>query len=459
MSNARFIPTFCVLLVIVLSAMGNAVAQNEKTSWKAGVARAVITPQFPMWMAGFAVRDHESEGTLHDLWVKALALEDARGNRAVLVTTDLLGFPKGLSDRIRDRVVKKYDLSKAQIMLNSSHTHSAPVLEDALLDIYPLDDAQKKKVHQYTVAVEDKVVEVIGSALRAMKPSTISSANGVARFQVNRRNNVASTLPMKTDLSGPNDYSVPVIKIEDLSGKLTAIAFGYACHNTVLSDYNWSGDYAGFAQLELEKMHPGVTAMFFQDAGADQNPLPRSTVPLAQQYGRTLSAAVDRVLQEEMRPMAATLTSGYREVMLSLNDLPTKDDYARMAKEYTGYLQRWASRMLGKVERSEPLPTSYPFPIQVWKLGDQAVFALGGELVVGYAIELKRVFGQEIFVLGYSNDVMAYIPTTAILREGGYEGETSQMVYGLPTIWSSDIESVILFNTIELAKEVGIKKQ
>ena len=80
------------------------VAQSQKDSlWKAGVARVVITPQQPMWMAGFAVRDHESEGTLHDLWAKALALEDSRGNKAVMVSTDLLGFPKALSDRIRTR--------------------------------------------------------------------------------------------------------------------------------------------------------------------------------------------------------------------------------------------------------------------------------------------------------------------------------------------------------------------
>ena len=445
------------IAVLTLVPFSEGCGQTKSPSWKAGVSRVVITPKYPMWMAGFAVRDHESEGTLHDLWAKALAIEDAAGNRAVLVTTDLLGFPKSLSDRIRARIEAKHKLTKAQLLLNSSHTHSAPVLEGALLDIYPMGQKEMKRVSDYTVELEEKIVKLVGDALQTMKPAALSSANGVARFQVNRRNNEASTLTSRTDLNGPNDYAVPVIKVQDESGKLIAIAFGYACHNTVLRDYKWSGDYAGFAQIEVEKMHPGVTAMFFQGAGADQNPLPRTSVPLAQQYGRTLAAAVDRVLQEDMRPIGPALSTRYKEVDLAFSRQPSKDEFAKMARELTGYQQRWAKRMAETAER-EKIPSSYPFPLQVWKLGDQAIFSLGGELVVDYAIELKRIFGQDAFVMGYSNDVMAYIPTATILREGGYEGESSQMVYGLPATWAPEIETIILYEMVKLAEDAGVSK-
>src|SRR5690606_39897908 len=70
------------------------------------------------------------------------------------------------------------------------------------------------------------------------------------------------------------------------------------------SDLLWSGDYVGFAQIALEKAYPGTTALFFQGAGGDQNPLPRRTVALAEQYGNTLAAAVERVVKEEMRPLS-----------------------------------------------------------------------------------------------------------------------------------------------------------
>ena len=61
--------------------------------YKAGTAAKVITPTEPLWMAGYASRNKPCEVKHHDLWVKALALEDAAGNRCVLLTSDLCGIP------------------------------------------------------------------------------------------------------------------------------------------------------------------------------------------------------------------------------------------------------------------------------------------------------------------------------------------------------------------------------
>jgi len=110
--------------------------------WKAGVARSVITPESPIWMAGYAFRTHPSEGTLTDLWASVLVLEDGTGKQVTWITTDLLGFPAKLSNRIRDRLAVDYQLQKEQIILCSSHTHSGPVLPEGLTDIYTYDDKQ-----------------------------------------------------------------------------------------------------------------------------------------------------------------------------------------------------------------------------------------------------------------------------------------------------------------------------
>ncbi|MFC5408240.1 neutral/alkaline non-lysosomal ceramidase N-terminal domain-containing protein [Larkinella bovis] len=425
-------------------------------SWKAGVARMVITPKEPQWMAGYAARTHASEGTLHDLWAKALALEDERGQKAVLVTTDLLGFPKALSDRIRTRLNQQAGLTKAQILLNSSHTHSGPVLASALYDIYPLDVDERAKIDRYTRQLEDQIVALVSQALQKMEPVQLFAQNGVTRFQVNRRNNSEGNLREQTDLNGPNDYAVPVIKVVNAAGKLKALAFGYACHPTVLDQYQWSGDYVGFAQLELEKAHPGVTALFFQGAAGDQNPIPRRTIPLARQYGRELAAAVDRVLDEPMRPLPAQLRTAYSEIELPLAPPPAQSELIKMSQGAEGYPKRWASRMLAEKEQGQPVRSSYPYPLQVWQLGNQAVFSFGGELVIDYAIACKKQFGPDVFVLGYSNDVMGYIPSPVILQEGGYEGATSQMVYGLPSVWAPGIFDRIQQEVSKLAEQAGI---
>ena len=444
-----------VCLSFFLSRMAD--AQPTPTTWKAGVAKVVITPPTNLWMAGYGARDHPAEGKLHDIWAKALAIEDASGKRAVLVTTDLLGISKGLSDRIRNRLEEKLGLAKPQVLLNSSHTHSGPVLEQALSNIYPLNETQWDEVSRYSAALEDQVVNLVGEAFSSLEPVRIYTQNGVSRFQVNRRNNDEATLPMQAYLNGPNDYAVPVMKVENEVGVM-AIAFGYACHPTVLSLYQWSGDYPGFAQIELEEKYPDATALFFQGAGADQNPLPRRTIALAKQYGQTLAAAVERVLSEEMKELAPQLTTAYAEIDLSLAPPPTRETLTSMAEESTDYRQRWAQQMLVKLENGEAFLTKYPYPIQIWKMGDQAIFSLGGELVVEYAIRLKQIYGPNIFVLGYSNDVMAYIPTATILREGGYEGATSQMVYGLPATWSLDTENTIIHGMIRLARQTGVEK-
>ncbi len=429
---------------------------NNYEGWKAGVASTNITPDKPLWMAGYGFRDHPSEGKIMDIWIKALALQDSNGKQAVLITADLVGIPKTLSDWVRDQLKTKYNLSRSQVAINTSHTHTGPVLSDALVSIYPVNESQQKDIDQYTRQLGDKLVDLAGKALRSMRPAQLYSGNGVARFQVNRRNNKEATLSSQSQLNGPNDYAVPVIKVTNEKGNIMAVVFGYACHNTTISLYKWSGDYAGFAQAELEKTLPGATALFMQGCGADLNPLPRGKVQIAIQYGKELAAAVTRMLEEGLKPLRPELTTAYSEIELALNTAPSKEELRNLAEKSNGYEKQWAVNMLQELEKNNGLRSTYPYPVEVWKLGEQPMVFLGGEVVVGYAIELKRIFGENLFVLGYSNDVMNYIPTAAILREGGYEGALAPMVYGLPATWKANIETDIVQEVTRLAKKVGI---
>ena len=443
--------------VIIISCIDTS-AQNSSINynWKAGVSSVKITPSEAMPMAGFASRTHSSEGMLHDIWAKALIIEDSKGKRAVMVSSDLLGFPKIMSDPIRDRIKAQYGLGRDQILLNSSHTHSGPVIGDALTDVYLLDNQQVASVINYSKKLEDQIVKLVGDAIKNMEPVELYSQNGVTRFQVNRRNNSANLLTQLTELQGPNDFAVPVLKAVTAKGDLKAIAFGYACHPTVLSGYDWSGDYPGFAQIELEKDHPGTTALFFQSSGADQNPLPRHTVPLAKQYGRELAAAVDRVLEEDMRKLPSNLITSYSELDLPLATSPTEAELTKIINSAgAAYQKRWAQRFLTKLKAGEKLITSYPYPVQVWSIGNLPLVSLGGELLVEYGIKIKQMLGEDTFVYGYSNDVMSYVPSSTVLKEGGYEGEAAHTVYGLPSKWQVGVESRILNEVIRLAEKNG----
>lgn len=460
----RILKKFLVLAFLVaansLHAQNSLKASVSSNLWKVGVARVVITPKQAMPMAGFASRTHSSDGTLHDLWAKALVFEDAKGNKAVMVSSDLLGFPKSVSDNIRKKIKAKFSLNADQILLNSSHTHSGPVLGEALSDIYVLDKVQRETIKTYSADLEEMIVNMVGRALSDLEPSEVFMQNGVTRFQVNRRNNNAALLTQLSELQGPNDYAVPVIKVVTAKGNLKAVAFGYSCHPTVLNGYQWSGDYPGFTQLDIEKSHPGTTALFFQSAGADQNPLPRNTIPLAKQYGRELAAAVERVLEEDMKKLEPVLTTTYSELQLHLQAAPTESELIkRTAATANGYEKRWAERMLLETRAGQKMITSYPYPIQVWTIGALPVVSLGGELVVEYAIKIKQMLGPETFVFGYSNDVMNYIPSATILKEGGYEGDIAHVVYGMPSKWQTGIEAGIMNEIFRLASQTGALKK
>lgn len=435
----------CCIIGIALP-FGLLAASAQEASWKAGIAKAVITPSEPIWMAGYAARTKPADGKQHDLWAKAIVLEDQDGKQSVMVATDLLGFTRELSLAVKQQLGARYGLSDADILLNGTHNHSGPVLTGGLVDIYPYGPEEQAKIDQYTQWLEGRIVDLVGRAFKDLKPVRLYAGIGISRFQVNRRNNNAGELHRLSEYKGPSDHAVPVIKVVDRKGKVKALLFSYACHPTTLDGYEWSGDYPGYAQIELEKAYKGAVAMFFQGASADQNPLPRRTVALAKQYGKELSAAVMRVLEEDgMKEIQPTLKTAYREIDLPFSPTPSKADLeAVIAKDGDKtYFSRWAHRLIERLDRGEKLETSYPYPVQAWKLGDQLLFSLAGEVVVEYSINLKNKYGWDSFVFAYSNDVMGYIPSVKILNEGGYEGDSSQKVYGLPSLWDPSIESLI----------------
>ena len=433
------------VLVFAISASLSSAADG----WQAGVAKVVITPDKPMWLSGYASRDKPADGKIHELWAKALALKDANGKRCVLVTMDLVGIPRELSVAICDEIKKKHGLPREEVMLNVSHTHSGPVVGSNLRSMYFLDAEQEKRVEEYTKALQGKIVAVVGEALDRLKPARVEWGNGHATFSVNRRNNKEVDVPKLRELGqlkGPVDHDVPVLAVRDPEGHLKAVAFGYACHATVLPFYQWCGDYPGFAQLALEKTHPEAVALFWAGCGGDQNPLPRRSVALAEEYGKRLAEAVDAVVAAPMTSLHGGLAAAYAEVPLAFADLPSREQLVRDTTAKDKYTAERARLLLRRIDKEGSLSGTYPYPVQTWQLGDGLTWvALGGEVVVDYSLRLKRELGRgTTWVAGYTNDVMAYIPSLRVLKEGGYEGGGAMVYYGQPTTWSPRVEETIV---------------
>ncbi|HVX12857.1 MAG TPA: neutral/alkaline non-lysosomal ceramidase N-terminal domain-containing protein [Pirellulales bacterium] len=443
--NAAGAVRFCIATFALLVAVHTAAADG----WRAGTARTKITPERSMWMSGYGARDRPAEGTSLDLWAKVLVLEDARGKRVVLVTLDLVGIARDSSVRICGALREKYGLDRAQVMLAVSHTHCGPVVGRNLSAMYFLDQQQLQWVDEYAEQLEQTVVKLVGEAIDHLAPCALAWGSGQATFAVNRRNNKEADVPQRRQaggLVGPVDYDVPVLAVRDAKRELVAVAFGYACHATVLDFYQWSGDYPGYAQRALEESHPGMTALFWAGCGADQNPVPRRRVELAEQYGNHLAQSVDRVLAGVTAPVEGNLAATYREIELPFGPLPTRESLLQQSESTNKYEAQRGRLLLARVDAGQPLSPTYPYPIQCWWLGrDVRWLALGGEVVVDYALRLKaELAGKRTWVAGYANDVMAYIPSRRVLAEGGYEGGGAMVYYGLPTVWAPEVEGLIV---------------
>jgi neutral ceramidase len=435
----RFILVFCLLPMLAQSA------------WKAGAAKVSITPSQPIWMAGYDARTKPSEGVLQDIYAKALALQDDSGATTVLVTLDLVGVAPSYTVPIVERA-QKLGIARERILLNASHTHSAPSAGEEWVQrfedrVTPKDIAV---VRAYTRELIDKVSNVIAESVRNLAPARLSFGQSLAGVAVNRRRVANPAWP------GPVDHDVPVLAVRGTNGTVRAVVFGYACHNTTLGDYRINGDYAGYAMEELEKQNPGAIALFVQGAGADANPLPRRTVELAMRHGQTVAAAVREVVQGKMKPVNGALRAAFEYTEVPFQKPPSREELTARLKDANPGRRRNARWLLDALERDGRIRTSYPDPIQVWKFGDgPTMIAMGGEVVVDYALRLKAKYGwTDTWIAGYSNDVFGYVPSRRVLQEGGYEGGDALINKPYPGPFAPEIEETIVNKVDDLVRKV-----
>jgi len=447
-----------------LSLSSAAVPADDAAGWRTGVASVVITPEGPMWMAGYAARKKPSEGKVHDLHAKALAIEDADSTRLVIVTVDLISVPRPIRDWLEKKVHEKYQLPPDGLMINCSHTHCGPEVRTTPSSLRGLEPERARQAQEYVRSLQEELASLVGQALEALAPAKLSYCHARCGFAMNRRTPTANGFRNFPNPDAPVDHDVPVLRVEGADGKLQAMLFGYACHSTTLGFYQFCGDYGGFAQLYLEESHPGAAALFVAGCGADQNPYPRSELALAEQHGRSLANAVEAALITTPRPLTGKLRSAYNIVTLEYASPPTRDELTERAQSKNKYERAHAENLLIQLEEDGKIRDSYPCPVQVVQFGDAlTLVALPGETVVDFSLRLKRELtepngaSRAIWVAGYSNDVFAYVPSRRVLLEGGYEAESAMKYMTTivqPGAFAPSVEEKIISKVHELNRRL-----
>ena len=431
---------------------GEHTSVKKEDNLKVGIARIDITPTLPIWLTGYANRKQPGDAVAQKLSAKAIVIEESPTSKIIIVTVDLLGLSHEIVEDVRKITATKYSIDRSQLLFNSSHTHSGPMIWPNLDVIYDFDFASQQKVSSYTQQLTKNLVAVIDDAMNHMSKATLYSGHGEAGFAINRRGAIHP--------NGPTDHDVPVIKVADADGEIVAVLFGYACHNTtVVEEANAiNGDYAGYAQEEIEKNNPGVTAFFLMGCAGDQNPEPRVNLKDAAAHGKELATAVQKVLSANMQPVRAPIKTGYDVAVLHFR-LQDVSVYQKEIVDTNIYRQRRAKLMLEAYNKGWANST-LNYPMQVVRFGnDFTLLALADEVVVDYSLDLKKIFKDEnLYVAGYCNEVQCYIPNKRILKEGGYEADDSMIYYAFPGPFSDDVEDIVKATAMKLMKNAGAVK-
>ena len=423
--------------------------------FKAGFGRRNITPPIPIRMAGFENRTKPAEGVAHDIWTKALAIQDAGGQKLIVITIDLAIMPQSMEDLVAARVMSRNQVDRAHVVINVSHTHSGPALG------WPegTDRAMMLRIEAYRNRVIDAMTEAAGAAVADLQPAELAYGAGKVGFSHNRRERTKDGgFVFGMDPNGPVDQTVPVLRVFGPGGKLKGVLFGLSCHPSVLT-YEFfviSGDYAGIAQAAWEKEHAGATAMFMQLCGGDQNTYPRRKMELAEKYGHELAAEVGRVAGASMK----TVHGPMKTAMLT-TELPfapfSLEQFEQQANDADALLRSHARTVLQQYQSGRAPLAALPYTMQAVQFGkDLTLLAMNGEVVVDYGLRVKREYGAEgMIVAGYSNAIPCYIPSARVLKEGGYEPRDSILMGSLPGPLGSQTEDIIFAGIHRLMQEVG----
>ena len=444
-----------ILLAVIFGFAG--IIQAESRALRAGAAMRIVNPRKPATPVGddTTIRYLDVQA---DLRVQAMVIEDEAGNRIVWMGWDFIDAHHLVVDRVKEIVHEKFHIAPEAFCINSSHTHSAPPLlqQEAVSPDY-FDP-------NYADFVVNTAVAVVGDAINKLVPAKLQYCERMCTsVGINRRG--PPTYSFKPNLEGPVDHRVQIVSANSLTdGKLIAIVVKYACHPSVVGPTGLGSDYQGFMRRFVEKRHPGAIVIFLQGCGGnidcqiiddDVTKFLGWSVERAKWFGQNLGMAVEWALNEQGTPITGPIEVEYEVISLPLGKVPARQ--YREAAGRGGYFGAWGKKFSAMLDRDEPIPTTWPYRIQAFRLGSNSetpftLVALQGEVFTEYGLHLaERLKPANAIVLGYSNDATTYVPTSQAFKQGGYEiGAFTWWL--VPGPYTTAVESMVLEAATKLAR-------
>ncbi len=417
--------------------------------WRVGYAEADITPRpGEAFMSGFGIKRY-ARGTLAPLRAQAVSFEDASGKRAILVAADLLGYSRVQVNAIRVKIEQSFSVPPESVTLSASHTHCGPTVN------YGLNFAVGGLNVWYLARLEDTLMKIIGKALRSLSPATIGYTDFEAQIGLNRRLiREGKAVAMGPNPDGVYDRHTPVIRISRRRSPKEVILVSHACHPTSSGPYDkWSPDWPGALRTKVETSLKDCRVIFAKGCGADANVVYRNRLTGKVAFSRdpVRSRRAGNQLAEKLlahysgtepNPLHSSLSSTIACGQLSLQKRKSLSEIEAMATkgDIRKHATWWARQSLAYPDAR----TAVDYDVQAWRLGELTLFLLEGEVCADLGIAVRQLIDGPTVSVAYTNACPGYISTARLIREGGYEGDTSHMAYFLPAPFAEKSEDEFL---------------
>ena len=418
---------------------------------RVGVCRSDITPTGPVWLAGYGHRHEKSKGVYHPLRAGAVFLE-GEDDTALIIAADLIGFGLGLAAQIKLEIGEATGLLPRQIVLTSTHTHGGPYIQPwAMAGEIETD---------YVSVLRQRLVETSLAARAAAVAGGIRFARARSEFGVNRRlPDGKGGVEFAPNPDGAIDRDLDTLWFEDEGGAPLATLTFYGCHATSIGDHNVGADYPGYFCDALEAT-TGAPAFFAAACAGDVRPW--YVKDAGKEFVRPTLAAVETAgadIAGEVLESGDGTTGIDCDNFNIINDfhglpyaeLPSRNLLTETAAGSDPHLRRWAQLMLRRCDAG-CLPTSCPQEIQILQLNPEfRIVFMGGEILSEIGMHIKRRLQPAVTVAaGYSNGLIAYVPSENAYDLGGYEVDGSHCFYLRPAQFTKDVERLIVDKTVAM---------
>jgi len=356
-----------------------------RAEFRAAIVVRDVTPVPLLPVSGGVGPSNRASRKVGELTVRAFVLEQGL-TRVAICSTDFLGFPGVLCERVRRKVSS---IPSENILIGATHTHSAP-------DCYGFPDREGKTSAdlQYLDSVCERLAEAINQAVDKLQPASLKIATGRAKGKI-AYNYYAERL---------YDPRCDVIQAVDLKGKPIATLVNYACHPEIIGSRQGilSPDFVG-PLYERIKQRKGGTGIFMNGAlggmvtadcrGPDGKDV--RTWNECIRIGRLLGDQALNIIADAPIQKEPTLRCNGKTVKF-----PVEGEILREVM--------YVSPLGFDADEDGCVSTR----VNLVNVGDAQILTIPGEALPNIGFDLKRkMHGRHNLLFGLTNDAFGYILT------------------------------------------------